>query len=646
MKKILLTTFLGMQLLVAHAQNIPADFTLKELSDYVNQNTDCQKLACSTVSKMSVESINWDKKELKLSFTTQSRILSSQILPVNITGLNIKNIQLDGKDWGSVTKSGSQLSIVSPEGIHKVDLILSFNSELLNIELFQKPKNFTGNIGAIINRGNTYFLSIINGEAKTTKIVKEENNINTVLPIKPMFIISHNLYLKHTWKLQTIISPVPGSIITQPVLVEVPIVEGEKILNSELKVENGKVLMTNAPVTWESVLPVQTHWNIKASSNGYLEQVNVYAEKEWLYDYKGVNPVGQSRLPQYKNGNQWQLWPNDNLNLHFFHPAALEGATNAVNNYNVSVIGSANPLAYNITFDYVTSLGGRTYVTIPKGYTLDNLSVNGKVASQGIENGKVALELLSGKNNVALTLKSPEELVGLISLPKLGFDTSVTNSSYTVLQLNKWVLLAGGANIHPAILIWGILITLSLFSIILAKTKITPYNTFAWILLLFGLSQSGLFACAVVIQTILLFGIKPYLVSKHYLEKSSYNAYQIVLGFFTLLSISVVLYTLNQGLLNSPEVFISGIESSADKLYWYAENNTASSPWAIILPVWVYRVCMFLWAMWFAAKSMDLIKWMWALLNNNGLWLKSSIVPNEDLKKTTEVSEIIQEDNK
>ena len=635
----------------ALGQPVPSDFTLKELGNYVNQPLNCQSLSCSSISQMNLVGVNWSTRELKISFMVQARVLSTTEIPINLNGLTVKALKLNGREWQSATKTDSRLSVVTPEGRHSIEVTLGFTTELIAMELLEKPKNFLSEVtnatAKIGSKGGNYILTINN----TTEVAQPKDQVNTAslletLPKKPVFIVSHTLYLERTWKLKTTVYPVPGAVVSQPVPLEIPLISGEKVLNEEYKAEGGKIYLmaTNNPISWESIVPVQTQIKIPALSGNLLEQFNVFAQKEWLYSFKGLNPVSQGTPAGYKSSSQWLLWPRDELIVQFSHPAALPGSTNAVNNYKLDIQGTVSPLSYQFNFDYITSMGGRSYVGIPKGFTLDTIQVNGKVIPGGMEGDKLALDLLGKKNHVTVILKKSEDLVGLVTLPQLTFDTTVVNQEYTLNTANKWVLLAGGANVHPAILLWGILISLSLFSIVLSKTKLTPYHTFTWILLFLGLSQAGILGCVVMIITLLLFGAKGRFLSYGYLDsRGAYNALQIVLIGLTFITVVTVLATLKQGLLDNPEIFISGLGSHGNHLYWYAENNTAGSPWVIFLPIWVYRVLMFIWAMWFAAKSISLIQWMWERLNEDSLWIKYT-KPLEDEIIVTSDEEISVQD--
>lgn len=633
MKNLMNTIITSVALLVSLpviGQTLPNDFTLNELSTYVNKPIDCQSIACSSLSQMQLEKVNWQTRELTFSFIIQSRTLSTIQLPIDLTGLSVKALRLNGKDWVSATKSGQQLSVVGPEGQHALELTLGFSSDLIAIEIFGMPKNFlnqdANSTAKIGNRSGNHVLTITNkSENVTPKEQVNTANLLDTLPKKPLFVVSHNLYLERTWKLRTTVYPVSGSVVTHPVAIEVPLLSGEKILNEGYVVENGKLhlMATNAPISWDSIIPVQSSLKINASSENLLEQFNVYAKKEWIYSFEGNNPVSQSTPSGYKSSSQWLLWPQDKLVMQFTHPASLPGATSAVNNYKLMVNSTTNPITYKFNFDYTTSLGGRSYIGLPKDFTVDVVQVNGKLIPSSMENHKIALDLLGNKNHVEIILKSSAPLNGLIKFPELEFDTTVVNKEYTLNTNNKWLLFAGGANIQPAVLLWGILVSLILFSVILAKLPLTPYGTLTWVLLFLGLSQAGLIGCAIIVGTLLLCGAKKIFLSKGYIEnRGVYNGFQVILMVLTAFSIVMVLITLKHGLLNNPEVFISGLNSYQGSLYWYAENNTVSSPWAFFLPVWVYRILMFAWAMWFAAKSINMLKWIWENLNEGTLWIK------------------------
>jgi hypothetical protein len=140
-------------------------------------------------------------------------------------------------------------------------------------------------------------------------------------------------------------------------------------------------------------------------------------------------------------------------------------------------------------------------------------------------------------------------------------------------------------------------------------------------LLLLGLSQITLSTAGIVIAWLLLLGWR---LQASLLTPRLFNLMQIVLGCLTLLALALLFYAVEQGLLGSPDMQITGNNSSAYNLNWYQDRSLASLPIAgvISVPLMVYRLLMLAWALWLAQALLGWLKWGWRCFSSQALWLK------------------------
>ena len=106
-----------------------------------------------------------------------------------------------------------------------------------------------------------------------------------------------------------------------------------------------------------------------------------------------------------------------------------------------------------------------------------------------------------------------------------------------------------------------------------------------------------------------------------------FNALQIIIGGLTVLSLSVLFAAVAQGLLNSPDMQITGNQSSAFLLNWYQDRSQPILPTATVIsvPLFVYRLLMLAWALWLAVSLLNWLKWGWMCFSSNGLWNKTAV---------------------
>ena len=106
-----------------------------------------------------------------------------------------------------------------------------------------------------------------------------------------------------------------------------------------------------------------------------------------------------------------------------------------------------------------------------------------------------------------------------------------------------------------------------------------------------------------------------------------FNALQISLGGLTVLALGVLFTAVAQGLLSSPDMQITGNQSSAFLLNWYQDRSLPTLPTATVIsvPLIVYRLLMLAWALWLAVSLLNWLQWSWACFSSNGLWNKAAV---------------------
>lgn len=610
---ILLSIYLMLFSTLAIAQSLPEGGGLSDLSNYVNIKKNCEQLACNTINAIQINKIDAFSKKVELTLKISARELSLSELPFNAEQVNINEIRLNNKLWYGATKQDGKYWLAVPNGLNNVQMQITLKDGLSVISL-KDLKNFE-NLDQqsqvnLIKRNNEYFLEF------DTKIEnKKEVKSDTELPIIPYFILNRQLNLGNKWRMTTIISPLPGVEIKKPVTVSIPLIKGEHILSEDIKENNGNisVVLNNTPIQWNSIIDETQQLDITANNRGsYLESWNINSQKDWLFSFSGVNPNYHSQ-----NNYQWLIWPNDKLIFNFEKPKVLVGKNLNIENYNMTANYDTQPFTYNVAFIMNSSLGGRTYIDIPKDYTVKELRVNNKVINTN-NDSKIALDINSGANEIRLVLNQSADWSIITHFPKIKLPVSSVNNSYefNYQDSDRWIIWTGGANLNPAILLWGILLSLVLFAYFLRKLP-TPLTFTTWTLLLLGVSQNSIFSIIIVIGTFILAALKP-IIFKETTPRLKYDMYQIILSILILISLAILLATLNHGLLFNPEIYTSS------QLSWFTEqSDTASGAWFISLPLWIYHTIMFTWAIWLAFSFTKLAKWFWAILSQPQLWLKN-----------------------
>ena len=619
---ILLSIYFMLLPTLCMSQSLPEGGSLNDLSNYVNVKKNCEQLSCNTINAIQMDKIDASSKKVELTLKISARELSLSELPFIAEQVDISDIKLNNKLWYGITKQDGKYWLAVPTGLNNVQMQITLKDGLSVISL-KEPKNFENldkqNQVNLIKRNNEYFLEF-DTKIENRKDVKNE----TELPIEPYFILNRQLNLGNKWRMTTMISPIPGVEIKKPVSISIPLIKGEHVLSEDIKADNGNIniVLNNSPIQWSSIIDETSQLDIVANNkSNYLENWNINSQKDWLFSFNGVNP-------NYHNQNnyQWLIWPTDKLTFNFEKPKVLPGKNLNIENYSMVAQYDTQPFSYNVTFTMNSSLGGRTYLEVPKDYIVKELKVNNKIVNTNNES-KIALDINSGANEIGLILNQNADWSIMTHFPQIKLPVSSVNNTYSFnyKDSERWIIWTGGANLNPSILLWGILLSLVVFAYFLRKLP-TPLTFITWTLLLLGVSQNSIFSIIILIITFILAASKP-IIFKQSTEKLKYDMYQIVLSILILVSLGILLATLNHGLLFNPEIYTSS------QLSWFTEqSDTASGAWFISLPLWVYHGLMFAWAIWLAFSFTKLAKWFWTILSQPQLWLKATQIETKNEK--------------
>ncbi|MGH8499454.1 MAG: hypothetical protein ACRERV_11710, partial [Methylococcales bacterium] len=214
---------------------------------------------------------------------------------------------------------------------------------------------------------------------------------------------------------------------------------------------------------------------------------------------------------------------------------------------------------------------------------------------------------------IATVLTTPELNLGI---------ESVNNTLQVALSQDRWILWTSGPAFGPAVLFWGVLLVIAALSHGLGKIRLTPLRHWQWFLLLLGLSQIPVEAALVVVAWLFVLGCRAAYPLR---SRLYFNAGQIGIALLTLISLGLLFQAIDQGLLGSPEMGISGNQSSAYQLNWYQDRSQAMLPRAkvVSVPLTAYRILMLAWSLWLAVALLNWLKWGWGCFSSVLIWKKA-----------------------
>ncbi|WP_394753161.1 hypothetical protein [Crenothrix sp.] len=609
----------------AHA-DFPAQAILDELKTRLLEAPDCLP-ACAQIPQMKVV-IN--DKELAITLQIHAQQSVAIPLPVDYEQWFPNQVMVDGAVAQGLYRDNNGLWINLPEGGHQVllrgvppllgsfTLPFALKPNQVNVERTDWDVSGIQDNGQVENQ--LQFTRVAKPIEATGTTPAQLSSVN----LPPFVRLERQLQLGLDWRVITRmlrLSPADSGII-----LSVPLLAGESVTTPGVVVKSGMVEVNMAAqqteLQWESTLEkADTLSLLAAQTDQWVEVWQANISPIWH-----VVPTGIAMMHLQSEGQwlpEWHPWPGETLSLQITRPQSVEGQTLTIDNSDVQVTPSIRSQDTALKLTLRSSQGSQHTLMLPETATLQSVLINGQSLPIRQEGRKLTLPVNPGRQEVEVNWQEPVAMRMLLTTPQIDLGRDSVNSNLHVnLAENRWLLFAFGPTMGPAVLFWGVLIVLLLLSVGLGKVPLTPLKARHWFLLLVGLSQIPQEFAGVVIVWLLLLGWRSRQTAS---EFNYFNALQAALAMLTLLSLGVLLFAVGQGLLGaSPDMQITGNQSTANHLNWYQDSSLSTLPTATLIsvPLIVYRLLMFAWSFWLAVSLLNWLQWGWQCFSQTGLWNK------------------------
>ncbi|MDO9214837.1 MAG: hypothetical protein Q7U23_13540 [Methylococcales bacterium] len=612
-----------------YADDFPNDALLKQLHDKLQEEVtpDCLP-ACAHIQQMTM-TINDKDIQISLQIHAQESVVLP--LPADYSQWFPNQVTVDGKAAEALYRADNGLWIHLTQGEHNVVLhgvppVLS----KFTLPLPLKPKRVT-----VEKTGWEVFGLQENGwtdeQLQFSRVqTAEQDNKKTTLEqgaLPPFVRVERTLKLGLDWRVVTEITRLSPN--NSAVLLNVPLLKGESVISENIRVKDAKVEVNMAAqqttMQWESVLEKADKLDLTAPDTAqWIEVWQADVSPIWHLDAAGIAMIHSVNLSQWLP--EWHPFPKETISLTITRPEPVAGQTLTIDNSRLTVTQGERMRDVVLKASIRSSQGLQHTLTLPENATLQSVLIDGRSQPLRQEGRKLTLPINPTKQEVTLTWQEPVGIstISRVSTVDLGQDS--VNSNLTLnLGQDRWVLFAFGPTFGPIILFWGVLVVIFLVSFGLGKVTLTPLKNWQWFLLLVGLSQIPLEAAGIVIAWLMLLGWR---VSQSSEQTRFFNALQVGLGLLTLGALGVLFFAVAQGLLDAPDMNVTGNQSSPFALNWYQDRSASTLPAASVLslPLIVYRLLMLAWALWLASALLNWLKWGWVCFSSNGLWRKKVVV--------------------
>ena len=619
--------------------DVPTQKMLDDLKERLLESPECLP-ACADSSRMSINLVN---DVLTLDIELHARHNVAVPLPSQTDQWYPDSILVNNKGASGLSRAkDGVLWIALDQGIHRIRM----RGRVPDRSYFQLPLLLTPKSVEVNTNGWTVDGIKENGvpdrQIQFSRIQKQLRNkklSNLETGPLPAFVrVERTLKLGLEWFVETTVYRV--SATGAPIIFELPLIPGESVLSDNVSVKDRNVLVNfssqQSHLSWRSSLDKQDSITLVAGqTSDWVEVWRLDVSPVWHADFEGIAFVHQQNK-RVSWVPEWHPYPGESITINVTRPEGVTGKTITIERSNLEIVPGNRATDSTIRFTLRSSQGTQHTITLPVDAVLESVEINDVAQPIRLEGRRVTLPVNPGLQTYKIKWRMP---VGVSSYyisqnVDLGLD-SVNHNIQMQIPTDRWVLLTAGPRLGPAVLFWGVVLVILVLAVILGISRLTPLRFWHWFLLGVGLSQVHIVFAMIVVGWLLALGVRQVIIEAK--GNLVFDLIQVGYALLTILATAVLFYAIQQGLLGSPDMQISGNGSTAYQLNWYQDHAEESLPsvWVLSVPILAYRLLMLVWALWLAYSLLGWLRWAWQQYSEGGYWrkLRSKIKRSE--KKST-----------
>ncbi|NNM30913.1 MAG: hypothetical protein HKO57_15445, partial [Akkermansiaceae bacterium] len=605
------------------AQEIPGDAMLQKLRERLLEAPD----AFPRAAEIATVAMKLDGNRVLMECEVHTVVEAAVPLPGKLPDWSPVKVTTNREQSAVVARKDGYLWTVLPAGVHRV-VVESLLPEVPDWQwtFLLKPRRVT-----IEAPGWTVTGVRRNGVPEDQVFLARERAADPAAAaydrkdFNAIVAVDRHLETGLTWQVNnqvTRLSP-PGKAVS----IKVPLLAGERVLTSNVVVEDGHIEVKlgagQAGFQWVSELPVGTDITLTApDTDQWIERWHLVSSPVWNVTRDGLAPIFDA--DQEDLVPVWNPWPGESVTLAFDRPEAVTGQTITVQRVKHETSLGRRQRTAELKVELESSLGSDFRLGLDPAAEVSSIKVGGQAIPVRRDDGALIIPVQPGKQEVAVAWRTGDpmnlaESAGTVTLPVEAANIT------TVLEVpeSRWVLWASGPRRGPAVRFWSILAFAVLAAWILGGLALSPLKRIEWVLLAIGLTQVHVAAALIVVLWLFALARR----GKRDPAAQSwwkFNIKQIVLVLLTLIALGILIVAVGAGLLGNPEMFIVGNGSSQTYLQWFDPRTGTELPEPFILSVsvWFYRLAMLFWALWLAAA---LLRWLakgWKQFSSGGAWMR------------------------
>jgi hypothetical protein len=552
----------------------------------------------------------------------------------------IDSIMVDGKS-SLVVRREEDAGLWMPleHGVHTLRIEGRLTGESVHLTFPMTPRRVTidapGWAAVGINAGRLLAgaLDLTRQRAAPADALSTSGTASQEFP--PFVDVVREFRLGLDWSIATSVQRVSPS--EEGSTVAVPLVPGESVLTEGLQVNPDNTVLVGLSAgeqtrTWNSSLKPGNQLSIRLPVLPPRTEVwRFTVSPQWRVHFAGL----PASLPDSPNATPWVFEyhprPGEALDLTVTQPPAVPGGTLAIDRVSQRVNIGRRSTEESLQLHYRSTQGGRQTLSLPKEAVVTQVTVDGNPVAIRPDGGELALAVLPGEHTVELLWRSSAGDRFAAKPAPLDLHIGASNVQTSLsLSPNRWPLFALGEGVGPAFLYWGELLVCLAVSLVLGRLPHSPLRRGEWLLLGLGLSTISWTVWGLVAVWLFAMRWRERMAASQALTPRRFNVLQVVLAGLTVIAVtSLVFAGVRYGLLATPDMGVTGPGSFGSTFSWFVDRTSAALPQPTVysVPMWVYRIVIFAWALWIALALARWLRFAWRAWSTGGYWRTAASAP-------------------
>lgn len=544
--------------------------------------------------------------------------------------VKLKDVVVNGSKTDDTLRKDDSIFVLLPKGINTVEVSYVLDDNADRFILSSKIKiNYmkSGLEGFSFSENKAQNQTFQINRLKKTEVAKKDSEAvkqgteTAKMNIETFFIVKRNFDINTLWQVTTQV--IRTNNLSEAATIEVPLLDGEKVINTDGALSLGKVRISFAPKetfkSFDSLLPVEQNIKLKTLDKvgNYKEEWEFNVDYTWSFKHLGVKAANS-------DANSIIFKPNagEVLDFQIFRPSNVDGYVITFDKVDYNISYGRGVVEAKISLNLRASDAGVHDIIIPANAEIKELLVERRQYPITVNGNKLSIPVVQGNNYIEFTASIKNELGTLVKFPKFDLKAPAVNiTEVAQVPLKRWVLFTSGPVKGPSVLFWSMIPAWLLFAFVLSRFKAAPLSFGQWFILLLGLTQANMMCMLIIIAWFGVMGIRDKFSDGLKFKK----LFQIAIPLLTLLFVYCLFNGVYSGLLGNWSMRITGggyNYGSFFELKWYQDATMGALPMPKIvsLPIWVYRCFMVLWSTWLAIYFVKWMRWGFNAYVKDSVW--------------------------